>query len=411
MSVAGPPSRPQGRPKDALAPSGGSELGEIGGTSSRARPPGGGERSSLRGDQSVARHFAASYGEARDRFMAACKARGLEVSRHVHPRARGAEGEELSIDVAQLGSPDARGLLLLISGTHGAEGFCGSGAQVALLHDDAVVDAIVRAKVAVLFLHALNPYGFSQLRRTNEDNIDLNRNFRDFSAPRAPAHAYAEIHRYLVPANWPPGPENEQHLAAYAALHGERGLQQAISSGQCQFPDGLFYGGTAPAWSNLVLRGLLREHGARRKALGWLDFHTGLGPRGHGEKIYAGRDVEADIARTKAWWGADVTSFFDGTSMSAVLTGVNAGAVYDECPGVAFAGIALEYGTLPMPEVIGALRADGWLESHSEAPPAQRAAIKQQVRAAFYCDADDWKETVVAQARTATLAALPGLAA
>ena len=52
-----------------------------------------------------------------------------------------------------------------------------------------------------------------------------------------------------------------------------------------------------------MLRGVLREHAARRSALGWIDFHTGLGPRGHGEKIYAGRNMAADIARTKAWWG------------------------------------------------------------------------------------------------------------
>ncbi len=32
-------------------------------------------------------------------------------------------------------------------------------------------------------LHALNPYGFSHLRRANEDNADLNRNFVDFAAP------------------------------------------------------------------------------------------------------------------------------------------------------------------------------------------------------------------------------------
>jgi len=359
----------------------------------------------------AARHFSANYAEARDRFSAACRARGLEVRRHVHPDARGVDNEELSIDVALLGDAGCAGLLLAISGTHGAEGFCGSGAQVGLLLDDEVVAAVRKANVAVLFLHALNPYGFSHLRRTNEDNIDLNRNFRDFTVPRPPARAYAEIHRDLVPATWPPAPASEQRLGQYAARHGERGLQEAISSGQCDFPDGLFFGGTGPAWSNRILRGLLREHGARRKTLGWLDFHTGLGPRGHGEKIYAGRDIAADIARARAWWGADVTSFFDGTSTSAVLSGVNYNAAYDECPGVTFAGIALEYGTLPLREVIDALRADQWLQNHPDAPQAQRVAIKRRIRDAFYCDADDWKDRVVEQARAATLAALPGLAA
>ncbi len=53
-----------------------------------------------------------------------------------------------------------------------------------------------------------------------------------------------------------------------------------------------------------MLRDVLRDAcGAARSASGWIDFHTGLGPRGHGEKIYAGRDDAADIARTKALVG------------------------------------------------------------------------------------------------------------
>ena len=62
---------------------------------------------------------------------------------------------------------------------------------------------------ASCFLHALNPYGFSHLRRTNEDNVDLNRNFRDFSTLPPPNAAYAEVHGFMVPATWPPSPENE----------------------------------------------------------------------------------------------------------------------------------------------------------------------------------------------------------
>jgi len=52
--------------------------------------------------------FAATYAEARERFLEAAKARGLPVTRHVHPVARGAQGEELSIDVASLGRAEAR---------------------------------------------------------------------------------------------------------------------------------------------------------------------------------------------------------------------------------------------------------------------------------------------------------------
>ena len=233
---------------------------------------------------------------------------------------------------AFVGKPGARNLLLLISGTHGVEGFCGSGCQVALLHDAAFLKAVELAKVEVLMLHALNPYGFSHLRRVNEDNADLNRNFVDFGSPLPVNTAYAEIHELLLPASWPPSAATEAKLAAWVAANGAKAYQAAVSGGQYQFPSGMFYGGKAPTWSNLVLRVVLREHAAKRERLGWIDFHTGLGPRGHGEKIYAGTDSAADIARTKSWWGADVTSFFDGSSTSAPLTGINGAAARDECP-------------------------------------------------------------------------------
>ena len=229
--------------------------------------------------------FSATYAEARDKFVTAARVRGLAVETHTHPSRRGAQDEPLTIDVAVLGRADAHDVLLLTSGTHGAEGFCGSGCQVGLLGDDALAAQVARSDTRVMFLHALNPYGFSHLRRTNEDNVDLNRNFRDFTHPPTSNAAYADVHGFMVPQTWPPGFANEARLAGYVLLHGERALQQAVTAGQCEFRNGLFYGGVAPSWSNTVLRDALRRHVAPARRLGWIDFHTGLGPWAHGEKI------------------------------------------------------------------------------------------------------------------------------
>lgn len=79
--------------------------------------------------------------------------------------------------------------------------------------------------------------------------------------------------------------------------------------------------------------------------------------------------------------------------------------------GVTYAGMALEYGTLSLRETLHALRADQWLTNHPDADTATRTAIKRQVREAFYCDTDDWKATVYAQARIACVAALSQLGA
>lgn len=354
--------------------------------------------------------YAATYAEARVKFAGAARARGCDVESHEHPRVRGAQGETLAMDVAVLGRGDAPALLVLTSATHGVEGFCGSGAQVGLLRDDAFVSAAGAAGVDVAFVHAVNPFGFSHLRRTNEDNVDLNRNFRDFSTPPPPNTAYAEVHALVVPPTWPPAPGHEARIAAYVDARGARAWQTAVSSGQCEFPDGLFYGGTKPAWSNTTLRAVLRRLGAGRRRIGWIDFHTGLGPCGHGEKIYMGEGDAASIERARSAFGADVTSYLDGSSTSAKLTGVVYRAALDECPEAELTAIALEVGTLDLAAVLDALRADQWLANGGDAPPAQRAAIKRAIRDAFYVDRTDWKAMVWAQARVAGLQAVRALA-
>ena len=355
----------------------------------------------------AAAFFAQRYAEARDAFLTRARARGLGVQTHVHPET-GRDGELLAMDVARDGPADADAVLVVSSACHGVEGFCGSGIQGALLGDDALHAAASDGDVAVLYIHGLNPYGFSWWRRTTHENVDLNRNFVDFGAALPSNGGYDAMAAEIVPDAWPPDADNVAFFERYVAAHGPRAWQEAVSSGQYAHASGLFYGGAAPTWSHLTLRTVLAAHGRRCHRLGWIDLHTGLGPRGVGEKILATRDDPVAAARARGWWG-DVTSIYDGSSSSALLTGLMWHAAYEECPQAEYTGIALEYGTLPPEAMIGALRADQWLENHPDADAATRAAIKRQLRDAFYVDADDWKAEVVEQGLAATRAAVRGL--
>jgi Protein of unknown function (DUF2817) len=352
--------------------------------------------------------FSQTYTEAREKFHAAATAAGLVVQSHRHPLP-GRDGEALALDVARLGADDATAVLVLSSGCHGVEGFCGSGVQVALLRDEPFRAAAARAGVAVLFLHALNPWGFSWWRRTTHENVDLNRNWHDFDAALPDNPGYDELADAIVPAAWPPTAADEARLDAYAAAHGLRALQAAITGGQYRHPDGLFYGGQAPTWSQGAVRAALRQHATRCSRLGWIDLHTGLGPSGHGERIFAYRNEAAALERARAWWGADITSIYDGSSSSAQLQGLMWGVVDQACAQARYTGIALEYGTLPLMEVLHALRADQWLANHPGAPAALAAAIKQRTRDAFYTDTPAWKAQVLVQAHEAALQAVAGL--
>jgi len=358
----------------------------------------------------VAEAFARTYAEAREKFLGAARARGLDLESHVLTGHEGAEGEKLASDVARLGPRGAERVVIVTSGTHGVEGFCGSGCQVHLLRDDLTMATAEKAGVAILFYHAVNPYGFSHVRRVNEGNVDLNRNFLDFAQPRKRNEAYAEVHGFMLPPQWPPDEAAQRALGMYLQTRGPAALQGALTGGQSDFPDGMFYAGRSPAWSNVTMRNVLREHlrGARRVA--WIDIHTALGPWGHGEKIYAGRDDAATLRRTRAIFGADVTSFYDGSSASAEVSGIACHAALDEAPGIEYSGIGLEYGTQPLDVVLDALRADHWLAAHPDAPAEQRAAIHRRMREVFFDESPQWQAMVVGQSRVAALQAMKGLA-
>jgi len=363
--------------------------------------------------------FSSSYAEARDKFLQSAQRRGLSVESEVLPLP-GVQGETLAMDVVRDGPADATRLLVVISGVHGLEGFCGSAIQTGLLTEGLLTEGLLTeglltegrrpqgSDTAVLYVHAVNPYGFSHLRRATQENVDLNRNFVDFGQPLPVNAGYGEIHDALLPPTWPPQAEHEATLAAYRERHGARGLQRAMALGQYTHSDGLHYGGLEPTWSNRTFRAVLRRHAGAATQLASVDIHTGLGPSGVGERIYASFDPDPVVLeRAGRWWGK-LTSVTTGTSNSIPLTGPIQTALHEECPRARHMGICLEYGTYPMERVASALRAEHWLHAQG-GETVQAAEIRREVKEAFYPDSAEWKLTVWQQGREACAQALHGL--
>jgi hypothetical protein len=334
--------------------------------------------------------LAPTYAQARDRFLRAAKDAGARVDSFVHPEL-GLEGEELAIDVAELGPDDAHDVVLVVSGTHGVEGYCGSALQ-----SDWLERATPQrpAPVAVVLVHALNPFGFSWVKRTNEDNVDLNRNFIDWSATPPATPDYDEIADLLVPEQWTEA-ERERTDTALLTMLAERGLeqfQQTISRGQYGRRDGVFYGGTAPAWSHRWLRRWAAERLGAARRLAILDIHTGLGPWGHGELISGASPGEPEHDRASAWW--DQVTSMGADSVSADLHGDWLQAAPDLLPTAEVTGVAIEYGTIDPVSVLQALRADAWLHSHGDPTHSSAEEVRAQLRAAFADDDPAWFEAV-----------------
>lgn len=345
---------------------------------------------------SIESYFSTSYARARDRFHAAALDSGARLHRYQNPDAIGWEGEALTTDVACYGPDDASLVYMTISGTHGAEGFCGSGAQVGQFEDRLLAELPPSCKAIVI--HALNPYGFSWVRRVTEGNVDLNRNFLDFAQPLPVNTDYEVLHEWLLPADWdgPAKAAADAWIADYIHLHGGFAFQSALSRGQYSRANGLFYGGARPVWSNRTFRRILHEHiPATAGKIVCIDYHSGAGLTGYGEPICVSqRSAERSRSLARDWFGAEVTNLDDGSAVVPSITGALASAFAQTVAAPDAVMIALEFGTLPMRQVAEALRADHWLYAHGDPRSQLGEQIREGVREAFFSDSPAWRAAV-----------------
>jgi hypothetical protein len=345
----------------------------------------------------VAHSFPSNYVEARQSFLKAAHAAGAQLEVCLHPQ-KGFQGEDMAIDVAWLGERNARKVLVTISATHGVEGLYGSGCQTAWLQQFKSENLPV--DTAVLVIHALNPYGFSWLRRVNEDNMDINRNHVNFEAGPPANEGYEDIHKWLLPDEWTPASQLnlQQKILGYLAQKGVRAGTRAVTGGQYRHADGIFYGGTQLCWSNRQLNHLAHKYLQHAQLIAVLDHHTGLGPSGHTELICRHPVDSQALALARQWWGADVTSPASGESASEVIDGNVRMAFVHLCPQATVVAIAMEVGTQAQTQVMASLFADNWLYQKGDPHSAQGAAIRQQVRDAFFVDTPEWREQVMTRA-------------
>jgi len=331
--------------------------------------------------------LAADYSTARSEFLAAVASAGASVWSSIHPRT-GPGGEQLALDVATLGPRDASTTVLVVSGTHGVEGFCGSALQTNWLRR---CTADRPDNVRVVLIHALNPYGFAWVRRVNEENIDLNRNFIDWDSPPPHNADYDDLADLLVPESFTEAEQKRTFdtLFSRAMEVGLEQLQAEVSRGQYAHPRGVFYGGATQAWSNDKLETIWADELAGTRSAIVIDLHTGLGPWGHGELIAHDHATTPGYERATALWG-QVHSMVDGESVSAALSGDWLGWIEKWAGDTEVTACALEYGTIDPIDVLLALRADAWLHGYGDPLGPAGEEIRGQVRAAFADDDPAW---------------------
>lgn len=366
---------------------------------------------------SVFDFFSTSYAEARAKFLAAVDAAGAHLLASDENPNRGPDDGRLFTDTAWIGPRDATKLLVLVSSTHGIEGYCGSGAQVGWLakrhyYRDA------RPDTAVCIVHAVNPFGFAWGRRVTEENVDLNRNFVDFNQPLPRNPDYEALAAHVNPREWSPAALTaaDAAIAKHYNLPNADFLPRAIHGGQYVNDKGTYFGGFAPTWARKNFESIVRRFlgGAREVCL--IDYHTGLGPLGHGDMIYGNTETtgharewfdhvtptEADVAEAKRKAGGHVANAIPG-QLSRYLGRALTGAT------VTAGGI--EYGTHDVNSVLRAIRADNWLWCHGERDSAQGQEIRANLREMFYPAIPEWKIMILSRSNDVIRQALAGLGA
>jgi len=154
------------------------------------------------------------------------------------------------------------------------------------------------------------------------------------------------------------------------------------------------YGGREPTWSNRTFREIIGREVVGARHVAFIDLHSGLGPYGVGEIINNHVSGHPGYERVKDWFGSEATSSEEGSSTSAPLIGTANIALDEALPLAAVTAIALEYGTVPVRELLEALRADNWLHKHGRLDSAEGRAITARLRQVFYPDTDDWRRMV-----------------
>lgn len=344
------------------------------------------------------------YAGARARFLSAAATAGAGVLSIDHPLS-GPGGEPLATDLAWLGPADAAAVLLIASGTHGVEGHCGSMVQTAWL--ERAPRHPLAAGVAVALLHAINPFGFAWTRRTDHENIDINRNWVDFRQPLPVNGAYLAHEGLASPERWDVAARDRLRAALAGASRPE--LIAALTSGQHDRAHGLFFAGRAPSWSRAMLEHLLAARFRHCRHLAVIDIHSGLGAYGHGERLLpAGARPDAAV-RARHWYGLGVTGVGGDGSVSAAVTGDWMSGVVRLLPDAAVTPVAIEFGTRPVEQVLEALVGDAWLWRDRAGRSDQAQAVIAAMRDAFFPADPVWQGMIVGQSLSMIGQALDGL--
>jgi predicted deacylase len=294
----------------------------------------------------------------------------------------------LTVDAVMIGAQQPDRALVVLSGVHGVEGFVTSQMQTDLISR---LDPVrLPDDVAVLLVHAVNPWGMAWWRRQNESNVDLNRNWRRSDTEPLHNDDYDIVHPLACP-DTDGLPDIDALLVEVrdlVAIHGVDWLNRAITTGQFRHPDGLHYGGDRTEESNLVLESIVSTHLAPTTRSLVLDLHTGDGPTAVTTFLsdHPSGTWQDDLVQQVA--ATDTVRRVDrGHTRKA---GSIAAGIGQLLPGTSHVATTVEWGTVSDMRQLVATYLESWVHRHGDRSLPDHAAVVRAYRSCFTPDDESW---------------------
>ncbi len=372
-------------------------------------------------------YFSDDYRQARERFTGAAHAAGAHLSSVTHPELDAPDGGTLAVDLAWLGPMDASRVLLVTSGMHGFEGPAGSAVQSVWLENE---PNHLPPNTAVLLVHALNPWGFAWVSRLTEHNVDLNRNFVDWSSAPPTNHLYSHVRELIRVPDM--SLETLTHLLAaqqrLAAELGPAAVQVAVDFGQYEDEEGISYGGTEAEFGHLVMRDHVVPLLSGAERVGLIDWHTGVGAFGEVAVLPMGGPGSISAKRLAAWWGETLVAHWKRSpleeaiaqdpklsAMPLLKTGQMTQALGHWLPQADITGAVVEFGTEregALSDLIYVTLYERWLRfvDRSDRMAEAHSRFRATARKCFVPQDELWRALVVREGPKLIDQAVVGLA-
>ena len=350
-------------------------------------------------DAYIQRCFATEYVAARQRFLDRVEKMNLEIET-VPISKKGPHEETLSTDYVWFGPKDATKLILHTSGVHGVEGFPGSAAAIHILDGLAKKKLVLPEDCAIAFAHIINPWGMAWLRRVNEDNADLNRNFLPPGEKYdGEPENYAKLDHLLNPKSMQKGREFYTIRAAWHSFKlGFANAKQAVQEGQYTRPKSLQFGGEKLAESSLNFIAWCERNLSDVNRIIWIDFHTGLGPFGV-DSLLVGEGV--DEASLKQRYGGRIQPLDPKKGVAYKIRGGIQAGIEIRFPDKEWTSITQEFGTIKPIPLLRLARAENRLTQWSGKPPLRLLSSieRREMLKAFNPNSLKWRKMILQRSR------------